>query len=126
MSVGLAQLLFISSFIVLTTMLVAAVVFGFRYVCTRQHGRSALITAFFILGALASGFVVWQLIPPEWNLPFWTTLKATVDAEKYGHAVEHYAEGVVLAMTFAGVAGGATCAGLGALGIRVLRKSAHA
>lgn len=51
------------------------------------------------------------MLPAEWSLPFWTTLKATVDAEMYGHAVEHYAQGVVLMMTAAAVCGGAALAG---------------
>jgi hypothetical protein len=91
-----------------------------RFCCARMqlpfHGQT------WTLGALASGVVVWQLVPSEWTLPFWTTLKATVDAEKYGHAVEHYAEGVVMMMTFAAVIGGATCVGGVALGTKLLRR----
>jgi hypothetical protein len=125
MALGLIQLLLICSFIVFITMPVAFVVLGCAYLFTGKHGRGVLITGFFILGALASGLAVWQLVPSEWTLPFWTTVKATVDAEKYGHAVEHYAEGVVMIMTFAAVLGGAACAGTAALGTRLLRRFAH-
>jgi hypothetical protein len=94
-------------------------------ILTGKYGRAVLITGFFIQGALLSAFLVWQLLPAEWNLPFWTTLKATVDAKKYGHAVEHYAEGVAMMMTFAAVFGGGICAAAIALGTKVLRKPAH-
>jgi hypothetical protein len=52
-------------------------------------------------------FVWWSLVPRDWALPFWTTLAATTQAEKYGHPVEHYAEGIVTAMMFCGVLGAA-------------------
>jgi hypothetical protein len=122
---GLIQLLLIFSFIVLTTMPVAFVVFGCRYLLTGKHGRDVLITGVFLVGALGGGFVVWQLVPSEWTLPFWRTLKATVDTEKYGHAVEHYAEGVVMMITFAALLGGIASAGVAALGARLLSKFAH-
>jgi hypothetical protein len=122
MLLWLVQFLLICSFIVFITTPVAFVVLGCNYLFTGKHGRGVLIAGFFVLGALASGFVVWQLVPSEWTLPFWTTLKATVDAEKYGHAVEHYAEGVVMMMTFAAVLGGVTCVGGVALGAKLLRR----
>jgi hypothetical protein len=118
-------LLLICSFIVFITMPVAFVVLGGIYLFTGERGRGVLIAGFFVLGALASGFAAWQLVPSAWTLPFWTTLKATVDAEKYGHAIEHYAEGVVMMMTFAAMLGGAACAGAAALGTRLLRRFAH-
>jgi hypothetical protein len=126
MLLGLIQLLLVCSFIVLAATPVALVVLGRNYLFTGRNGRSLPIAGFFILGALASGFVGWQLVPSEWTLSFWTTLEATVDAEKYGHAVEHYAEGVVMMMTLAAVLGGCACAGAAALGTRILRKFAHA
>jgi hypothetical protein len=125
MALGLIQLLLICGFIVFITLPVAFVVLGCNYLLKGNHGRSVLVAGFFILGALASGFAIWQLVPSECTLPFWTTPKATVDAEKYGHAVEHYAEGVVMMMTFAALLGGAACAGAAALGIRLLRRFAH-
>jgi ribose/xylose/arabinose/galactoside ABC-type transport system permease subunit len=122
MLLGLVQLLLICSFIVFITMPVAFVVLGCTYLFTGKRGRGVLIAGLFVLGALASGAAVWQLVPSQWTLPFWTTLKATVDAEKYGHAVEHYAEGVVMMMTFAALIGGAACAGGVALGSKLLRR----
>jgi hypothetical protein len=58
--------------------------------------RGCLVTAAFCVGALAGGFVTWQLVPSKWTLPFWETLKASGNAEKYTHPVEHYAEGIVV------------------------------
>ena len=56
-------------------------------------------------GYVAGVLFVWTLVPHDWTLPFWTTLAATVNAEKYGHPVEHAAEVIVIWMLFAGVTG---------------------
>lgn len=58
-----------------------------------------------ILGYVAGARLVWTLVPRDWELPFWTTLSATVNAEKYGHAVEHSAEGIAIWIAFGGVVG---------------------
>jgi hypothetical protein len=107
---------------------VPAVFVGCACTCllTRKQGWRALITGCFIAGALASGYVAWQLVPSEWTLPFLTTLEAAVNADKYGHAVEHYAENVVVMITFAAMLGGAACAGAAALVIRIRGRLAHA
>jgi hypothetical protein len=125
MLLGLIQLLLLCSLIVFITTPVAFVILARNYLLTGKNGRGALITGFFILGALASAFAAWQLIQSQWTLPFWTTLKATGDAEKYGNAVEHNAEGVIMMVIFAGVPGGAGCAGAAALGTRLLKDFAH-
>jgi len=125
MALGLIQLLSVCSFVVLVAMPGAFVVLGCICLFTGKRGRAVLLTGFFIIGALASGFAVWQLVPSEWTLPFWTTLKATVDAQRYGHAIEHYAEGIVMMMTLAAVLGGAACAGAVAIGTGLLRRFAH-
>jgi hypothetical protein len=117
------QFLLVCSFITFTMTPIGFGVLACNCLFTGKHGRGVLVTGFFTLGALASGFAVWQLVPSEWTLPFWTTLKATVDAEKYGQAIEHYAEGVVTMMTFAAVLGGTVCAGTAALGRRFWRTS---
>ena len=101
---------------------VAFVVLGCNCILKGTHKRGVLMTGSFLAGALASAFAAWLMLPATWSLPFWTTLQATVDAETYGHAVEHYAEGIVLMMTFAAVLGGSALAGATALGTR-FRKS---
>jgi hypothetical protein len=77
-----------------------------------------------LCGYVAGALFLWTLVPGDWALPFWTTLAATVNAEKYGHAVEHAAEGIVIWMLFAAVAG-AVIGGFAAhfAGRRVSRRS---
>src|ERR1041385_5910820 len=58
-----------------------------------------------LCGYLARPSFVWSLVPRDWTLAFWTTLAATVNTERYGHTVEHAAEGIVIWMLFAGVTG---------------------
>jgi len=44
----------------------------------------------------AGGAIGWALRPQAWPLPFFETIRATVDAARYGHRVEHQAELIVL------------------------------
>ena len=111
--------------IVLIATLVAFPVLTGRYFFTGKNGRHVLITGSFTLGALASVFGAWQLVSSQWTLPLWTTLKAAGDAEKYGHPVEHDAEGIVVMLTFAAVLGGTGCAGLAAISTRFLKYFTH-
>jgi hypothetical protein len=53
----------------------------------------------FWLGGLGS----WALISPRWSMPFWQTLAASVDAETYGHPLEHQAENILVWVLFAAV-----------------------
>ncbi|SPE41100.1 membrane hypothetical protein [Candidatus Sulfopaludibacter sp. SbA3] len=126
MLIPLIQFLLIFSFILLPAIPVAFVVLAGHYFLNRTHGRGVLITGSFILGALVSVLVVWRLVPSEWSLPFWTTLQAAVDAQKYGHPVEHYAEGFVLILLVAGALGGAVGAGVAALSAKPRRNIVHA
>jgi len=57
-----------------------------------------------ICGYIAGPLFIWTLVPRDWPLGFWTTLAATVNAEKYGHTLEHAAEGIVIWMLFAATA----------------------
>ena len=63
------------------------------------------VPAGILCGYIAGALFVWTLVPRDWTLPFWTTLAATVNAAKYGHPVEHYAEGIVIWMIFGAVVG---------------------
>jgi hypothetical protein len=56
-------------------------------------------------GCLAGVLFVWAVVPREWTLSFWTTIAAAGNAAKYSHPVEHYAEGIVVAMMFCAVVG---------------------
>jgi len=77
---------------------------------------STMVVAFFIGGLLS-----WNLIPFHWDLSFWTTLAASVQAEKYGHLVEHKAEGILIWVLFFSVAS-ATVTGMVAVAATKVRK----
>jgi len=126
MSLLLIQFLLVGTFILFITMPIAFLAMVCSYLVTGNYRRGVVITGSFILGALASGFVVWHLVPSEWTLPFWTTLEAAGDAEKYGHPVEHAAEQIITVVFFAALLGGAAGAAAAGLGTRLLRKLAHA
>jgi hypothetical protein len=66
------------------------------------------LAAGILAGCLAGILFVWAVVPREWTLSFWTTIAAAGNAAKYGHPVEHYAEGIVVAMMFYAVVGAAT------------------
>lgn len=85
---------------------------------TGQLPRKLLVALAMLCGFIGGAALVWSLIPSQWTLPFWTTIQAAGDAEKYGHPVEHYAENVVMLMMTGAVvaaagAGAATAAGWG-------------
>ena len=116
MLLPLIQLLLVCAFVLFFTMPIAFVALTCNYLFTGNYRRGVLITGSFVLGAVASGFLVWHLVPSGWTLPFWTTLAATVDAEKYGHPIEHQAEQIMTVLFFAAALGGAAGAGAAALG----------
>ena len=60
-----------------------------------------------LCGYIVGALFVWTLVSRDWALPFWTTLAATVNAEKYGHALEHSAEAIVIWIVFGAVVGSA-------------------
>jgi hypothetical protein len=78
---------------------------------------SLMAIAFFIGGILS-----WNLIPFHWDMPFWTTLAASVQSEKYGHLVEHKAEGILIWILFFSVVS-ATVTGVVAAATTKVRKS---
>lgn len=72
---------------------------------TDRRPARLLAVAAMLCGYVAGAMFVWNLVPGDWTLPFWTTLAATVDSDKYGHPIEHYAEGIVVWMMFGAVVG---------------------
>ena len=59
-----------------------------------------------VLGGYVGGALfVWSLVPRDWTMPLWTTFAAAVNAEKYGHEVEHSAEGIAIWILFGAVLG---------------------
>ena len=81
---------------------------GVTYIMIVLAGRRlgpVRVVAGMVSGYVAGMLFFWALVPRDWPLGFWTTLAATVNAEKYGHPVEHAAEGIIDAMLFAAVVG---------------------
>ena len=65
--------------------------------------------------------LIWRFGSADWHLSFPTTLAASVNAEQYGHAIEHRAETIIvwllLFSTCAALVAGATTAV-----VRAIRK----
>lgn len=89
-----------------------------------DHGRTnriitLLTRAAIFAGYIAGGFLAWLWTRRGWRMSFWDTLTASVNAEKYGHPTEHYAESVLVLMLFACAAGALLWATIAAAAIRL-------
>ena len=83
---------------------------GLTYILVTLANRRlgpVLVPAGMLCGYIVGALFVWTLVSRDWALPFWTTLAATVNAEKYGHALEHSAEAIVIWIVFGAVVGSA-------------------
>ena len=109
---GIIQLLLVVSLVLLATMPVVSLVLLFVRIRKGGSWRGVLLALSFVVGSCVTGALAWHSVPSEWSLPFRTTLEAAVNSEKYGHAIEHSAENILVLLTFACVAGGALCAGI--------------
>jgi hypothetical protein len=109
--IGLIQLLLLFSVGLLVTMPIVFLVRLVRLIANRGQVRGAVIPGVFIAGALVSGWLIWQAVPPEWTLPFWTTVKAGADSKTYGHQIEHAAEVIATDVIVASMLGGSLAAG---------------
>jgi len=80
---------------------------GLTFIVVTLAGRRPcpVVPAGMLCGYIAGALFVWTLVPRDWTLPFWTTLAASVNAEKYGHPLEHSAEGIVIWIMFGAVVG---------------------
>ncbi|HEX8985001.1 MAG TPA: hypothetical protein VF767_06215 [Bryobacteraceae bacterium] len=125
-SLLLLQVLIVCSFLLLITMPAAFVALVCICLSTGKYRRGALITGAFVAGALASGFAVWQFVPSGWTLPFWTTLRASIDSETYGHPIEHAAEQIMAVLFILAALGGSVTARAAALGMKSPESSQSA
>ena len=99
---------------------------GIDYVRDRSHRRQLEIAITYIVGCLAGGFFGWKLIPPaEWNLSFWTTVHASIDAQAYSHLVEHTAEDILIGVTSLGVITGSIFATADLVAARLANRLRH-
>jgi hypothetical protein len=106
------QFLLLASFLLLATMPLVALVLLFAKIRKRGPWVMVLMAVSFVVGSCAGGALAWSSVPPDWSLPFGTTMEAAVNAEKYGHAIEHAAENILVFVTFASVVGGTLSAGI--------------
>ena len=117
--VSVIQLLLLGSFVLLTTMPLVLVGLLIAKLRTRNSWRSVLVALSFVAGSCGGGALAWYSVPSEWSLSLQTTLEAAVNVEKYGHAIEHTAENILVFVTFACVAGGALGTGVAAGGLKL-------
>lgn len=71
----------------------------------RTGKRSAVLLPALItwVGFWLGGLATWTMIAQRWSMTFWQTLAASVDAETYGHPLEHQAESILVFVLFAAV-----------------------
>ena len=71
-----------------------------------KRGRLNLLgPAAVAIGFLAGGVIGWTAVPAEWTASIWTTIDATGNAAKYGHAFEHTAERALMYFFYAALLG---------------------
>lgn len=58
-------------------------------------------------GFLAGGAMAWKVLARGWELSLLTTIQAAADNQTWGHAIEHQAESLLVAVLFFAVAGSA-------------------
>jgi hypothetical protein len=93
----------------------------------KHRRRTALVISSTMMTAfLAGGVLSWNLIPFHWDMPFWTTLKASVDSAKYGHPIEHKAEGILIWVLFVSVASAIIAGAVAATAGKVRNRLRHA
>lgn len=91
------------------------------------HRRTSLFIAVAMLcGYLGGATLLWNLLTSHWSLPLSTTFAASVNAAKYGHPTEHYAQGIVVGMAFGAGLGAIAAGGVTAVLCRQKGVNAHA
>ena len=107
------QLLLIGCFGLLAMASIALVVSLIKFLAHGTDLRTLVISSSFLAGFLIVGWLIWSAAMPDgWTLPFWTTLRATVDSQTYGHTIEHAAEVLASKAIILGAGGGLLAAGL--------------
>jgi hypothetical protein len=91
----------------------------------RRRRTSLFIAVAMLCGYVGGATLVWNLLTSDWRLSLSTTFAASVNAAKYGHPTEHYAEGIVVGMAFGAVLGALAAGGVTAVLCRQ-RVNAHA
>jgi hypothetical protein len=88
--------------------------FGCEYRRSRKMNTGFVVSVVMLVVFYMSAALIWRLGSADWRLSFTTTLEASVNAEKYGHAIEHTAETMIVWLlmfsTIAALIAGATTA----------------
>lgn len=94
----------------------------------RHIGRNRvtlLVTLLIGAGSLIGGVIGWLLRPAQWRMAFGQTFEAAFNAAKYGDALEHQAERVLMYPWYMAVLCSiAVAAGMGLL-LRLRRRAAE-
>jgi hypothetical protein len=78
----------------------------------RRRRTSLFIAIAMLFGYAGGATLVWNLLTADWSLSLSTTFAASVNAAKYGHPTEHYAQGLVVGMAFGAVLGAVAAGGV--------------
>jgi hypothetical protein len=92
----------------------------------RRRRISLFIAVAMLCGYVSGATLVWNLLTWDWSLSLSTTFAASVNAAKYGHPTEHYAQGIVVGMAFGAVVGAIAAGGVTAVFCRQKGVNAHA
>jgi hypothetical protein len=68
----------------------------------RKLTAGLLVSAVMLLAFYAGAILLWGVVVTMhyWNLPFLTMIHAAGNAEKYGHPIEHAAQGLLVGLLF--------------------------
>jgi hypothetical protein len=92
----------------------------------RRRRFSLFIAVGMLCGYGSGATLVWNLLTSDWSLSLSTTFAASVNAAKYGHPTEHYAQGIVIGMAFGAVLSAIAAGGVTAVFCRQKGVNAHA
>ncbi len=121
---GMVPILVAGGLMLLIAMPVWLLAQVFLAIRTRRW-QGMLAAGFCVAGTLGGGMLAWNLVPSDWTASFPTTLAASVDAQRYGHTMEHAAENIVAMVLFASVVCGVLSGLAAALGTRLAARLKH-
>ena len=113
------------TFVAVCAMLTAPVMVVAALAGRRPWAFSAWIASAVVAGFLIGGLVGWSARPSAWQMPFWQTVDASMNAAKYGHPVESQAERVLLYFVYAAVLGAIGAAVMAVTGARLRIRCRH-
>ena len=119
------QLFVLGSLILIAMTPIVLVLLVVEHLRTRKYRRGVIVALSLVIGFCGGGVLAWILFSSNWGMPFWTTLEASVNAERYGHMVEHTAENILVGVLVACKCGGVLTGTLAAVGTTVWTHLKH-